>query len=324
MNQIAPYQSQEYKIKIVIMNGPLKGRSYKILSDQILIGRSPSGNDIVLDSDEFCSRNHALISKDPNSNKYLVEKISRNSKLFVNSREVKKNKILKNKDVLLVGKTELLVKMLPKSELALVPSNPLPPMRPRSSSSSSSNKKVKNKLPLSRLLLILMIPIILYFVLIDDSKSISKQKEVIALKTQQEFEDERTQLEVIQDKVQTQKKEFNNPSFKNAQIAYLKGMRDYRNGLFGRAQDNFRVCRTLYPSHKLCSGYLKKSQMKYEQLAQKNLILGKSYMEKKQYRQCAASFNIVLKMMSHDKNHKLFKEAKNHLKYCQLNMTGQY
>ena len=320
MNQIAPYQSQQYRLKIVILNGPLKGRSFKIISDQTLIGRSPSENDIILEGDSSCSRKHVLISKDSNSNKYIIENISQRSKLFVNSKEVKKPKTLKNKDILTIGKTQLQVKILQKAELALVPSRPLPQVRSR----SSSNQKPKTNLPLPRLILILMIPVILYLLLIDDSASQIEQEETIKLKTEQEFEDERIQLEENQNEIQKEKKELKSPAFKNAQIAYLRGIRDYRNGLFGRAQDSFRVCKTLYPKHKLCSGYLKKSQMKYEQLAQRNLILGKSYMEKNQYRQCIGSFNTVLKMMSHNKQHKLFKEAQTHLKYCKLNMTGQY
>ena len=325
MNQIAPYQSKEYKLKIVILNGPLKGRSFKILSDQILIGRSPTENDIILEGDKFCSRKHVLILKDPNSNKYIAEKISHKTKFYINKKEVKKNQTLKNKDILTVGKTQLQVKLLNKTELALVSSKTPAHLSPSPSASIKKNKK-NSPLNIPRMILILVIPLILYLVLVEPSSSQKDQEQEtrIKLKTEQDFENERIKTEEEQIEVATQKQKLKGPQFKNAQRAYLKGIRDYRNGLFGRAQDNFRVCKTLYPQHKLCSGYLKKSQIKYEQLAQRNLILGKNSMEKKQYKQCIASFNIVLKMMSHDKSHKLFKEAQTHLKSCKLNITSQY
>ena len=84
------------------------------------------------------------------------------------------------------------------------------------------------------------------------------------------------------------------------------------------------MCKTLYPQHKLCGGYLKKAQIKYEQLAQRHLVLGKQYREKKQYRQCASSFTTVMKMMSYDNNHPLFTEAKTNLSFCKLSLKGRY
>ena len=311
----AVYKTQAFKAKIVILNGPLEGRSFKLISNQILIGRALAENDIVLDYDMYCSRKHALILKDSVGEAYYVQKISKKTPLFLNQKEIKDKKKLKHNDILTVGETQLQIHILKKSELAIVP--PDNQMAQLSGAHVDRKSKSRKKSPLtpSRLILLLVILAGVYFSTMEDSTE--DQKDQIKLRTEQDFEDALaldTQLKIEKEK---EIEQINTPAYKNAQIAYLRGIRDYRQGLFGRAIENFRVCRTLFPKHKLCSGYLKKSQMKYEQLAQKNLILGKSYMEKKQYRQCSASFKTVMTMMSFNKNSKLYKEAQQKFLLCE-------
>lgn len=321
MNQapLAVYKSQAFKAKIMVLNGPLEGRSFKLISNQILIGRSPAENDIVLEYDKFCSRKHALIIVSGNT--YTVQKISKKTPLFVNKKEIQDKKILKNKDILTVGQTQLKLHILKQSELAVVPPSSMLKTPPP----AGKPQKMKNPLPLPRLILLLVIGAGAYLFLSDTSTESNKiKKNQIQLRTKQNFEDDLLSVQEMEKNKQEERKKMSNQSYKNAQIAYLKGIRDYRQGLFGRARENFRVCRTLYPGHKLCSGYLKKSQMKYEQLAQRNLILGKSYMDKKQYKQCFSAFKTVLNMMSYNKQHKLFKEAGAHFKYCKLNIKDRY
>ncbi len=323
MNQPAiAYQSQEFKAKILILNGPLKNQSFKLISNQILIGRSPLENDIALDYDKYCSRKHALIIKDPKSDTYFIQKISQKSPLLVNKKEVQNRKTLKNNDILTIGQTQLKLQILKKSELAVIPPSSHFPQAFRNPTPKSA-KKIKKSLPLPRLILLLLIPLTIYLIMSDTSQN-SIKKEQVKLRTEQDFEDDILSIQEMEREKQEEKKKMNNRSYKNAQIAYLKGIRDYRQGLFGRAKESFRVCKTLYPKHKLCIGYLKKSQMKYQQLAQRNLILGKSYMDKKQYRQCSFSFKTVMTMMAYDKSHKLFKEANTHFKYCNLHINERY
>ena len=262
----------------------------------------------------YCSRKHALILKDSVGETYYVQKVSKKTPLLLNQKEIKDKKKLKHNDILTVGETQLQMRISKKSELAIVP----PPNQTPQLSGVRANKKSKNKRqsPLTppRLILVIVILAGVYFATMDSTEN---QKDQIKLRTEQDFEDALaldTQLTLEKEK---EIEQINTPSYKNAQIAYLRGIRDYRQGLFGRAIENFRVCRTLFPKHKLCSGYLKKSQMKYEQLAQKNLILGKNYMEKKQYRQCSSSFKTVMTMMSFNKNSKLYKEAKQKFLLCE-------
>lgn len=310
------------KAKLRVLSGPFKGKSFKLVSEHIYIGREAEVNDIVIDYDPYCSRKHALISKDPHSPYYTVSRIAHSANLYVGKKSVKDKLRLKNGSVITVGQTQFKLEILKKAELAIVPqqknhlSNIRPPTNPPAD---------KNKSPNLLRLVIIIAVIGLGLLLLTDSPEQSEQrKEKTKIRLEQDMEDDIQSINQMKEKIIEEKKEVSSTAFKNAQQAYLKGIRDFRKGFFGRAKENFRVCKTLYPQHKLCGGYLKKAQIKYEQLAQRHLLLGKQYREKKQYRQCTSSFMTVMKMMSYDNNHPLFKEAKTNLSFCKLSLKGNY
>ena len=74
----------------------------------IKLGRDRS-NDIVLD-DKLVSRNHALIQKIKSD--YFIKDLNSSNGTFVNNQRVPKNKYVKlnQKDVIRIGKTDLVMK----------------------------------------------------------------------------------------------------------------------------------------------------------------------------------------------------------------------
>ena len=309
------------KAKLRALSGPFKGKSFKLVSNHIYIGRAAEINDIVIDYDPYCSRKHALISKDPHSSHYTLSRIAQAANLYLGKNSVKDKLRLKNGNIITVGQTQFKFEILKKAELAVVPPqkkqfNQLPP----SAAPTEPNKQSH----LFRWVIIIVIIGVGLLLLTDSSEQTEKEKAQTKIRLEQNMEDDIESVHQMREKVIEEKKEAASTVFKNAQQAYLKGIRDFRKGFFGRASENFRVCKTIYPQHKLCGGYLKKSQIKYEQLAQRHLVLGKQYREKKQYRQCAASFTNVMTMMSYDNNHPLFKEAQTNLSFCKLSLMGSY
>jgi len=311
------------KAKLRVLSGPFKGKSFKLVSNHVYIGRAAEVNDIVVDYDPYCSRKHALISKDPHSPHYTVSRIAHSANLYVGKNSVKDKLQLKNGNIITVGQTQFKLEVLKKAELAIVPKQKNHPdnIHPAPTPPISGQGKSPN---LFRLIIIIAF-VGLGFLLFTNSPEQSEQKkEKTKLRLEQDMEDDIQSVNQMKEKVIEEKQKTSSAAFKNAQQAYLKGIRDFRKGFFGRAQENFRVCKTLYPQHKLCSGYLKKSQIKNEQLAQRHLVLGKQYREKKQYRQCISSFTTVMTMMSYNNNHPLFKEAKTNLSFCKLSLKDRY
>ncbi len=308
------------KAKLRALSGPFKGKSFKLVSNHIYIGRAAEINDIVVDYDPYCSRKHALISKDPHSSRYTVSRIAHSANLYVGKKSVQDKLPLKNGNIITIGQTQFKLEVLKKAELAIVPPQKNHPNAVHPSPIPSQS----NKPSLLRWVIIAVILGVGLLLLTNSPEKSEQTKEQTKLRLEQDMEDDMQSINQMREKVVEEKKETSSPVFKNAQQAYLKGIRDFRKGFFGRAMENFRVCKTLYPQHKLCSGYLKKSQIKYEQLAQRNLVLGKQYREKKQYRQCVSSFTTVMTMMSYDNNHPLFKEAKTNLSFCKLSLKDNY
>ena len=304
------------KTKLRVLSGPLKGKSFKLISDQIYIGRAEEINDVVLSYDPYCSRKHALLTYSQGN--YAIEKLSENPHLFINKKSVKKKSRLKNGDVLTVGQTELQLEVLKHAELAII--NPNTPSQ--APYKEEEEKKKTSNLPRLVIIGLFILGGILFFM--DSSTQDAKKKNQIDIRTQQELEEDIQTLSQKTKELKKEKKNINNPSYRNAQIAYLKGVRDFRKGYYGRAIENFRTCKTLYPQHLLCKGYLEKSQIKYEQIAQNNLVLGQTYKKNKQYKQCLASFKNVMKMMSHQLNHPLYKEALNNYNFCNLQLQDRY
>ena len=304
---LSEHNKSVVKAKLRVLSGPFKGKSFKLVSNHIYIGRAEEINDIVVDYDPYCSRKHALITKDPHSLNYTVSRIARSANLYVGKKTVEDKLPLKNGSLITVGQTQFKLEILKKAELAVVPQqkNQLNKI-PSPLNSPTGNKKP----PLILWIIIIAVVGAGLFLLVDSPKPSEQEKEKTRLRLEQDMEDEIQSINQMKEKIIEEKKETGNTSFKNAQQAYLKGIRDFRKGFFGRARENFRVCKTLYPQHKLCGGYLKKAQIKYEQLAQRHLVLGKQYKEKKQYRQCVSSFTNVMTMMSYNNNHPCLKKHK--------------
>ena len=316
MKPLAVQKQPVVKTKLRVLNGPLKGRSFKLISNQIYIGRAPEVNDVVLSYDRYCSRKHALLIY--SKGEYTIENLSENPNLHVNKKPLTTKTKIKNKDILTVGQTLLQLEVLKKTELAVVPQK-----SPALATPAPSFSEEKKKSFPRWIFIILAFLGVALFLNNSDTQDAQKKKQ-IELRTQQDLEEDIEGVQKKSEELQKSRKNVNTQSYKNAQIAYLRGIRDFRKGYYGRAIENFRTCKTIYPEHSLCKGYLEKSQIKYEQLAQNHLVLGHQYKDNKQYAHCKASFKNVMKMMSHNLNHPLYKEAMSSYNLCNLQLKDRY
>ena len=92
---------------VVVLTGPLKGHKYFIKSDsEILIGRTGKAN-IRIAYDDFCSRKHALLYWKGHT--CFIEDLSSKNGTFINSKRISEKKELKDRDIIGLGDTKLLV-----------------------------------------------------------------------------------------------------------------------------------------------------------------------------------------------------------------------
>ena len=79
--------------------------------------------------------------------------------------------------------------------------------------------------------------------LTDSSEQTEKEKAQTKIRLEQNMEDDIESVHQMREKVIEEKKEAASTVFKNAQQAYLKGIRDFRKGFFWKSERNFRVCK---------------------------------------------------------------------------------
>lgn len=154
----------------------------------------------------------------------------------------------------------------------------------------------------------------------DVKEKIKKEDKI---RTMQDMEEEIKTLSELKDQELEKRNKNLDHNYQYAQSAYIKGLRDYRKGIYIRAIESFRVCKTLYPQHELCPSYLKKAQAKNQQLIQAWMVAGKGYREKRRFVPCMSSFKNVMMAIKNQKN-RTFKEANENFKICQIQYEDRY
>ena len=211
----------------------------------------------------------------------------------------------------------------PLSEVG-VPSLDLPPADPAFSmeqapSSDLGQTAGKKKNKKFKIIIIVFVLAGAWLFLSDTEK----KPEEDLLRTEKQKEESLKTLTELKEKEWEKRSKNADSSYKHAQFAYTKGIRDYRKGVYGRAIESFRVCKTLYPQHQLCGPYLKKAQIKHQQLIQAWMVAGKEYRKKRRFVPCMSSFKNVM-MALKDKNNHLYKEAQESWKICQIQHEDRY
>jgi tetratricopeptide (TPR) repeat protein len=105
--------------------------------------------------------------------------------------------------------------------------------------------------------------------------------------------------------------------YKTAEQHYIKGFRDYRNGQFARAIQSFQAALSFYPGHELSQKYRDLSIRKFDEQVQQNMMVGRRYKGKGNYRLCQSNFAAAMIMLK-DPNDRKYVEAKKSYEECRL------
>ena len=340
-----PVHTPQASARLKVKQGPHKGTIYKLVANKVTIGRS-SDSDICLIDDEKCSRKQAVIIFE--SKGYSIKDISKRSSLKINHLHQVYAE-LKDGDLIQFGNTVLQFEYkVPQKQVPAAP--PIPVIAPKGkhialkSNPTLAQKqnipadlasplempqvqhnapfKVKKKKKRSKIMLVVG-GLFLLWLFMGDSSSDSKDEERDVLITRQDKEQDVKTLSDLKEKEKAKRQINSLPNFKNAQFAYIKGMRDYRKGFYTRAIESFRVCQTLYPKHSLCANYLQKAKLKQQQLVQAWMVAGKYYREKREFYACMAAFQNVIYAIQ-DTTNIIHKEAWENYKICQIQYKDRY
>ncbi len=308
---------------LTITRGPHKGQSFSVGENPLTIGRG-SNSDIIVQDDPRCSRQHVKISYF--NQQFQIENISAKNHVLVNNEPAQK-KILKNEDRILIGNTELQFSL--KMAYAKVAPNisEVPPPRQQPQAKRQGEIPQKNNTRGGRLRFYAIIGVIALFVfyLILEDKNKKNDPNKLELRTSEQVQMDLE--ESIQNKKnytnQLQDQEKDTSQYRSSQTYYLKGFRDYRQGHYKMAMQEFSAALSVFPKHLLAKKYYALARRKFNELIQFNMIQGRRYKSKHNYRLCKSAFISVLRM-SNKPNEPIYKEAKTLFDECNKLSEGRY
>ncbi len=193
-----------------------------------------------------------------------------------------------------------------------------PGLSPHPAVSKKRSTGKKSQLP--RILIGALVVLFLVLLLSEDKKLKPQEDK---LRTAESIEEDVKSLTELKEQEMEKKKRNMEVSFKDAQAAYINGIRDYRKGVYVRAIEAFRVCKTLYPQHELCGTYLQKAQNKKQQLIQAWMLDGKDARAKGRFEACLGAFKNVM-LAVRDKSNLTYKEALGNYDICKIKFEGRY
>lgn len=318
-----------FKFTLRIRSGPDKGASFQLLPPRVNIGRGPQ-NDIVL-SDPKVSR--AAVAFEFSMEKIIVRDVSSRQTLRINGQLFQETSI-KDGDTILIGDSEMQFSVeaiplgpIPVPQTVGAPSlrhpsaSGLPPSVPSGSNVLSFPEPgpinygaSKNGLPppphfhpsqartgggqdSGRLRFYMIIAILgLGLAWLLNSGSDKKNQEK-GLKTVEEIEKEiQSSEENLENLVS--KRSFANEAektrYKEAQVHYLEGFRDYQKGQYGRAIKSFETALAIDANHALAARYKRLAEKSRDEVIALLMIEGRSYRDKTMYGRCSAALEKVL------------------------------
>ena len=342
----APVLLKLLKVSLDVSQGPNQGEKFSFEKPSITIGRGPE-NDLVFAQDVKVSRQHLqmIVTHD----QVIIKNLSARNPLAVDG-EICTEKVLRAGAILRFGDTELKVNFdqivpahtvatVATSELTLVgaakkpmaslqglPATPpavgfpppAPPQAPRPAyrpPASSGGSRIKLYVAVA------VIGAIAYFFMQDQIKKRNQIKLRDSVSTELAINQSQTEFDkVIKD---IEKKGQDTIQYRLAQEQYLRGFRDYRQGQYSRALEEFQAALSFYPNHELSRKYYTLSKRKFDEQIQFNMIQGKRYYGVENFRLCMGYYSTVIKMKK-DERDPLRREALQYYNECEIKLRGKY
>lgn len=339
-----PAVRQPHESRWTFLTGPLKGTIHPVTLANIVIGRSPEC-DIVVVNDAKCSRKHARV--DWTEEGFVIQSLSSSNLLKINGDSINKS-LLREGDIVSLGDTDLQfningapttpsirsstqpsVANRPSPQLELV--QPPPPLYDPVTAGDTQVTRVgmaapprpqkKKKFSTGSILLWGTVLIILGYLV---NYEVATHKPM-AIKTSEQTENDIKEAEKLRQVAEADRKKRlgNSNEVRQAQENYVKGFRDYKKGQYERAVESFQACLSLYPEHVLCNRYLRLSQKKFDELIEAEMVLGRKYRDQGLYRECMSAFQNVRTMVK-DFSSTRYKEGKANYDACAAFVEGRY
>jgi len=303
-------QSLGATFSLTLANGPNKGLHYPIQTQQIQIGRELD-NDIVL-KDPKCSRHHAQIYVE-NQQLYIQDLGSQNG-IVVNGKTTQFS-ALHYGDHLSVGDTQFII----GDKNGTV-------AHTKAATSLWAQKNINT----NKLLFYITSGVALLLIINFLNQTPQKASSLHSEKGQAQLasQAEQSTLQTIKDDTDEAYREkvsqgMYTRQYLEAQSAYIQGFRDYREGFYSRAIQNFTAALALYPSHALAQKYKRLAEQRRDELIQYHMSEGKRNFEQNKYEMAKANYRNVM-ILINNPTQITYQEAKQRLLQIEILLRGKY
>lgn len=300
--------------RLLCMTGPRKGTVIYLSGKRILLGRGEKV-DIQI-NDVKISREHAEFTLV--DNKYTVTDLNTQNGIIVNDTK-EKQKVLEDGMKIVIGQTVLKYNYI-VVEAGLVVSN-------EKGKTPDEKTSKKNKLTIKRpddfetveeapapknkkngLVLILVIGAVLYFLMSGKDETSQVVKDAGKNVSEgQEIEDPFTQTETKKSRMEDRETKI------KVESLIHRGRREYREGNYFRAMEDFRLALTLEPGNATASFYNSKSKQRLDEEVTKFFSKAKQDKEAKKFQGAMVSYSSILRLLKGYPGDERFVNA-----YCQL------
>lgn len=290
--------------RLLCMTGPNKGKVYYIIGKRAVIGRGENADIQIVDTK--ISREHAELSFADNG--YTITDLGAQNGIIVNDTKVKQKK-LNNNEKIVIGQTVFkynIIDVTQTNEMILAESTP------DSALAKEIKKGVKVKVPTksfktdveeaykpvksdhdqntskSKVLIVGVILIAVVFVLFGGDDAPKATREKSKPNADLEIFNETMGVRVSKD----------DPDVKKKLDALIhSGRREFREGNYFRAMEEFRLALLLSPNNGQASFYLSKAKQRLDDEIKKNFEKGNQEQDSKKYQAAIVSFCGVIQLI---------------------------
>lgn len=298
--------------RILCMTGPGKGKAYYLLGKRIIIGRGEKADIQIVDAK--ISREHAELSFA--NNRYTITDLGAENGIVVDDNQVKQ-KILADAEKIVIGQTVFKYNIIEVLENALITKieesvvaqnkkqkNPTTKLQAKQSLNADMSSNKKSALPKaknnSKLLIMGVVVFVVLYVLMgkDDTVNPVKTRSVV---TNSDFDNPiPIKTKNSQDDIDSKKKLEN----------YIhSGRREFSEGNYFRAMEDFRLALLLNPNNGHASFLLARSKQRLDEDIEKNFLKGKQEHESKKLQAAIVSYCGVIQLIQNYPNDERYKNA---------------
>lgn len=300
--------------RLLCMTGLNKGIVYYLVGKRVIIGRGQNADIQILDSST--SREHAELSLVDGS--YVITDLGAQNGIVINDTKIKQQTLI-NGEKVVIGKSVFkysVYHVRESKEVSILKSAPETAIvqeikrgaKPRFEDlenrkvgkKESSNKKEPAKDNKGRTILLAVVLVGGVFVLMggDDNPKKAAEKKGAVL-----------DAEIFNESVAVKNESLDPDTQKKLDSLIHSGRREFREGNYFRAMEEFRLALVLSPSNGQASYYLSKSKQKLDEEITRNFDKGTQELESKKYQAAIVSFCGVIQLIKEYPNDERYKNA---------------